>query len=443
MRVESFSKYCSPRYPVPPHPLILSMKRRQLLQAGIATASTLVTVGSHGWLVESAAQGLTTSALRPKRLIVIFLRGAVDGLNVVIPYQEAAYYQARSTIAIPQPGKAGGAIDLDGQFGLHPALAAVMPLWQARSLAFVHSAGSPDPTRSHFEAQAKMESGITDAQKSSDGWMNRLLSSLAGSNPIQAVNVGNTTPRILTGSMPVATLALGKGAYRSQAIDKPQVAAAFDRLYSGKDVTSQTYHEGRLARQALLTDLDAETKMANNGAPLPNGFARDAQRLGQIVRQDGRVALGFMALGGWDTHVNQGASQGQLARNLTQLGQGLAALQTTLGATYAETTIVVMSEFGRTVHENGNGGTDHGHGNVMWVLGGNVQGGKVYGDWRGLAGAQLYQGRDLAVTTDFRDVIATVLERHLQLPDAKLTHILPGYQPWQKQGSVVNKLIWQ
>ncbi len=409
------------------------MKRRQLLQGGMASASTLVTVGSHGWFVKTAAQSLMAKPLGAKRLIVIFLRGAVDGLNVVVPYQEAAYYQARPTIAIPQPGKAGGAIDLDGQFGLHPALAALMPLWQSRSLAFVHSAGSPDPTRSHFAAQVQMESGITAEQKTSDGWMNRLLSSLSGSNPIQAVNVGNTTPQILTGRMPVASLALGKGALRAQAIDRPQVAAAFDRLYRGNDATSQIYREGRMARQALLSDLDAETKMANNGAPLPNGFARDAQRLAQIMRRDGRVALGFMALGGWDTHVNQGASQGQLARNLTQLGQGLAALPTALGSTYTETTIVVMSEFGRTVQENGNGGTDHGHGNVMWVLGGTVQGGKVYGDWRGLNAAQLYQGRDLAVTTDFRDVIATVLERHLQLPDAKLSHILPGYQPLQKQ----------
>jgi uncharacterized protein (DUF1501 family) len=411
-------------------PFLLSpMNRRQLLQAGIASASTLVTVGSHGWWVN--AQGLNASD-RPKRLIVIFLRGAVDGLNVVIPYREATYYQARPQIAIPQPGKAGGAIDLDGQFGLHPSLAALMPLWQARSLAFVHSAGSLDPTRSHFAAQDFMERGVISGQKLQDGWMNRLLGELTGQNPIQAINVGNLTPRILIGPRPVATLALQKGTLRAQAIDKPQVAAAFDRLYRGNDAVSQTYREGRVARQALLTDFDAEMNMANNGAPLPNGFARDAQRLGQIMNQDPRVALAFMALGGWDTHVNQGASQGQLARNLTQLGQGLATLKTTLGSTYADTTILVMSEFGRTVRENGNGGTDHGHGNVIWVLGGPVQGGKVYGDWRGLAGAQLHEGRDLAVTTDFRDVIAAVLERHWQLPDAKLNQILPGYQPLQK-----------
>ncbi len=398
------------------------MKRRQLLQAGLVSASTLIAVGSHGWFTRSTAQGAN-----PKRLIVIFLRGAVDGLNVVVPYRETTYYEARPTIAIPQPGQTNGAIGLDGQFGLHPALASILPLWQQGNLAFVHSSGSLDPTRSHFDAQDNMERAGT--QTVHDGWMNRLLGSLSGSNPIQAINVGDVTPRILSGRMPVATLALGRGAARPISLDKPQIAAAFDRLYAGHDRQSRAYQEGRVARKALLSDLDAETKMANNGAPLPNGFASDAQRLAQIMNKDPRVALAFMALGGWDTHVNQNA---QLARNLDQLGKGLATLQTTLGATYADTTILVMSEFGRTVHENGDRGTDHGHGNVMWLMGGGVRGGKVYGDWQGLTSDRLYQQRDLAITTDFRDVIATVLERHLQLPDSKLAQILPDYQPLQK-----------
>ncbi len=405
------------------------MKRRHLLQAGIA--STVVAVGTHGWFARSNAQNAPSSA-NPKRLIVIFLRGAVDGLNVVVPYRETAYYEARPTIAIPQPDKDGGALNLDDQFGLHPALASVLPLWQQGSLAFVHSSGSPDPTRSHFDAQDNMERGAPGTPTVHDGWMNRLLGSLSGSNPIQAVNVGDLTPRILSGRMPVATLAIGRGAARPLSIDKPQIAAAFDRLYTRNDSVSQAYREGRVARKALLADLEAETKIANNGAPLPYGFASDAQRLAQIMNKDPRVALAFMALGGWDTHVNQGNTQGQLARNLEQLGKGLATLQSTLGSTYADTTILVMSEFGRTVQENGDRGTDHGHGNVMWLLGGTVRGGKVYGDWRGLASDQLYQGRDLAVTTDFRDVIATVLERHLQLPDDKLNQLLPSYQPLQK-----------
>jgi uncharacterized protein (DUF1501 family) len=410
------------------------MHRRQFLQhTGFVAASTLTAVGIHSWVARSFAQASRTpQGLESKRLIVIFLRGAVDGLNVVIPYREAAYYEYRPKIAIPQPGKENGALDLDGQFGLHPALAPLMPLWQQKSLAFIHSSGSPDATRSHFEAQDNMESGTPGLSATPDGWMNRLLGVMSGRNPIQAVNVGNTTPRILAGRVPVATLALGKGAARPLPLDRPQVAAAFDSLYSSNDALSQAYKEGRIARKALLSDLEAETKMANNGAPLPNGFASDARRLAQIMVKDNRVKLGFMALGGWDTHVNQGASQGQLARNLEQLGKGLAMLQTTLGSAYQDTTILVMSEFGRTAHENGNGGTDHGHGNVMWAMGGGVHGGKVYGDWRGLSPEQLHEKRDLAVTTDFRDVIAAVLERHLNLSDPTLNRILPSYRPLQK-----------
>jgi uncharacterized protein (DUF1501 family) len=411
------------------------MNRRHFLQqAGFAAASTLAAVGTHGWVARSLAQSSASPrSPEPKRLIVIFLRGAVDGLNVVVPYRETAYYQNRPRIAIPQPGKEGGALDLDGQFGLHPALTVLMPLWQQKSLAFVHASGSPDPTRSHFEAQDNMERGTLGlAAATQDGWMNRLLGVMSGRNPIQAVNVGNATPRILAGRIPVATLAPGRNAAKPLPLDKPKVAAAFDSLYSSNDSLSQAYREGRLARKAILSNLDAETKMANNGAPLPNGFASDARRLAQIMVKDARVKLGFMALGGWDTHVNQGASQGQLARNLEQLGKGLGALQTTLGSAYQDITILVMSEFGRTAHENGDGGTDHGHGNMMGIMGGGVQGGKVYGDWRGLSPDQLHENRDLAITTDFRDVIAAVLERHLKLPDAKLNQVLPSYQPLQK-----------
>jgi uncharacterized protein (DUF1501 family) len=409
------------------------MNRRHFIQqTGFTAASTLAAIGTHGWIARSFAQGsASTQSLEPKRLIVIFLRGAVDGLNVVIPYRETAYYQNRPRIAIPQPGKEGGALDLDGQFGLHPALATLIPLWQQKSLAFVHASGSLEPTRSHFEAQDNMETGVPGAH-AQDGWMNRLLTTMTGQNPVQAVNVGSTTPRILSGRASVATLALGRGAARAIALDKPQVATAFDNLYSSNDVLSKAYKEGRFARKALLSDLDAETKMANNGAPLPNGFAGDARRLAQVMVKDARVKLGFMAIGGWDTHVNQGASQGQLARNLEQLGKGLGALQATLGSAYQDTAILVMSEFGRTAHENGDGGTDHGHGNIMGVMGGSINGGKVYGDWRGLSSEQLHENRDLAITTDFRDVIATVLERHLMLSDAKLNQVLPNYRPLQK-----------
>jgi uncharacterized protein (DUF1501 family) len=245
--------------------------------------------------------------------------------------------------------------------------------------------------------------------------------------------VGDVTPKILSGPMSVATLASGRKARAPMPLDQPHIAAAFDRLYNTRDPLSKAYREGKAARKAILNDLETEMTQADNGAPSPIGFSSDAQRLAQIMRKDPRVSLAFMALGGWDTHVNQGAS---LTRNLTQLGQGLKMLQTTLGKTYENTTILIMSEFGRTVQENGTRGTDHGHGNVMWLMGGNVAGGKVHGDWRGLNRSQRYENRDLAVTTDFRDVIATVLEQHLQLPDTQLAQLLPGYQPLQQNLSL-------
>ncbi|KGF72889.1 hypothetical protein DO97_04085 [Neosynechococcus sphagnicola sy1] len=398
------------------------MNRRHFLQqAGLLTASSVFSIGLHGW-------ALRTEAASRQRLVVIFLRGAVDGLNVVVPYQESTYYSARPNIAIPQPGKPEGALNLDGQFGLHPALNPLMPLWQNRSLAFVQACGSPDPTRSHFDAQDYMETGILGNKRASDGWMNRLLQVLPDHSPTQALNLGATMPRILTGKMPVANLPLGKGAINTLPLDRPQVSNAFDRLYSGSDPLSQAYQEGQRARKTLLTDLNSEMIMANNGAPLPDqGFNQDMRRLAHLMVSDASIQLAFLSLGGWDTHVNQGSNNGLLAGHLRALGSGLTTLAQGLGSVYRETVILVISEFGRTVHENGNRGTDHGHGNVLWAMGGRVQGGKVYGQWPGLATAQLYEGRDLAVTTDFRDPIASVLTQHLHLDRGKITQIFPGY----------------
>lgn len=399
-------------------------RRRFLQQLGLISGGTLVAIGFHGWAARSAI-----SDSKPKRLIVVFLRGAVDGLNVVIPYSESGYYDARSLIAIAPPNEANGALDLDGSFGLHPALNSVIPLWKQGSLAFVHACGSPDATRSHFDAQDYMESGTPGIKTTQDGWMNRLLSLMPSPSPIQAVNVGATMPRILTGSRAVATLPGSREANRSLPIDRPQISEAFNQLYSGNDKLSKAYQEARAARQQIMSNLDQEMMQANNGAPSPSGFARDTQQLARLMVKDSSVQLAFMALGGWDTHINQGGVTGQLARNLKSLGEGLANLSQGLGNIYADTAVVVMSEFGRTVHENGNGGTDHGHGNVMWLMGGNIKGGKVYGKWPGLAQAQLHEGRDLAVTTDFRDILASVLSRHLQLDERKINQIFPKYSP--------------
>ncbi|MBE9011018.1 DUF1501 domain-containing protein [Pseudanabaenaceae cyanobacterium LEGE 13415] len=403
------------------------MHRRHFLKAGLCSASTFIAISADSWAFRSNAQSSNN-----QRLIVVFLRGAIDGLSVIVPYRETLYYEARPRIAIPQPGKEGGAIALDDRFGLHPSLATLMPLWNQKTLAFVQSCGSPNNTRSHFDAQDYMESGTPGTKSTPEGWMNRLLSTLSGRNPIQAVNVGTTTPRILAGQMPVATLASGRRATNRLVLDRPQVSQAFDRLYSNTDTLSQSYQEGKAARQALMQDLETEMQMANNGAALPDRLAVDAQRLARVMVRDARVELGFLAVGGWDTHINQGSERGQLANRLQALGRGLATLQQELGSAYNQTTILVMSEFGRTVRENGNGGTDHGHGNVMWVMGGRVRGGQLYGEWRGLEANQLNEGRDLPVVTDFRDVVISVLERQMALKDQQLNRVFPNYRPAQK-----------
>ncbi len=212
------------------------------------------------------------------------------------------------------------------------------------------------------------------------------------------------------------------------ALDRPVIANVFDKLYTGNNELGKTYREGRAMRGQLLSDLQKDMMEADNGAPTSAGFPTDARLLAKMIKQDSNIKLAFLALGGWDTHVNQGSSQGQLANHLSPLGEGLAVLVRELGSEFANTTILVMSEFGRTVKENGNGGTDHGHGNVMWLLGGPIGGGKVYGRWPGLDEIDLYQGRDLDVTTDFRSVASLILEQHLGLKNAQLRHVFPDFQ---------------
>jgi uncharacterized protein (DUF1501 family) len=404
------------------------MRRRQFISA-LGAGAVLIPIGRSGFAAVPTAPAETR-----KKLIVIFQRGAVDGLSVVVPYAEYNYYQYRSSIALARPGQPGGAIDLDGRFGLNPALSSVMPLWRNGTLAFVHAAGSPDATRSHFDAQDFMESGTPGRKGTPDGWMNRLLGALPQggqvSGPTRAVSIGPVLPRIYAGPMSVANIASGRAATRETVLDRPQVGNAFDQLYKGDDRLSKAYQDGRSAQREVMASIDEgsdskEMNAASNGAPLPNGFPDDAARLATLMRRDERVQLAFMAVGGWDTHANQGGEKGQLANRLQPFGQGIAALADGLGPVYADTTIVVISEFGRTARQNGNGGTDHGHGNVIWLLGGPVAGGKVHGEWPGLEENHLYQGRDLAVTTDFRQVLAQIVERHLQLSDGRLHDVFP------------------
>ena len=396
------------------------MNRRDFLR--LSAGTSLLPFGATAWAV--TAEG------GPKRLIVIFLRGAVDGLNVVVPYAEETYHEVRPTIAIGRPGTDQGALPLNDGFGLHPALAGLLPLWSDRKLAFVHAAGSPDTTRSHFEAQLFIENGTPGDSTTQDGWMNRLLMALPEPRgPTDAVSVGPTMPQILRGRLPVANLPLGREAARPMPLDRPEVRRAFDRLYAGNDPLSEAYRRGQAVRAELIGDLAAEMRQADNGAPPPNGFPLEAAWLARLIRRERGIRLAFASLGGWDTHVNQGRGKGQLANRLQPLADGLVALAKGLGSDWDDTVVAVISEFGRTVRENGNGGTDHGHGNVVWVMGGAVHGGRVYGDWPGLAKAQLYQGRDLAVTTDYRSVFAAILERHLGLADRQLAQIFPGLPP--------------
>ena len=411
------------------------MQRRDFLNSLAAGAGLVIPLGRHAWAATNpnaaAGTGTSTSATS-RKLIVIMLRGAVDGLNVVAPVGDANYARLRPGIALAQPGADGGALRLDGYFGLHPALAPLLPLWEQKKLAFVHASGSPDATRSHFDAQDYMESATPGVKSTADGWMNRLVGALPGTaSPTRALSIGPVMPRILSGRAAAVNLANGAAGTKANVLDRPAVARAFDQLYAGNARFGRAYQEGKDAHQEMMTAaggdnaMASEMQMADGVAPLPNGFPDDAARLANLMRNDPNIQLAFVALGGWDTHASQGAAKGQLANRLTPLGLGLEVLARRLGPLFDDTTIVVMSEFGRTARENGNGGTDHGHGNAMWLLGGGVAGGRVLGDWQGLADGALHEGRDVPVTTDFRTVLAQVAERHLRLSDKQLVQVFP------------------
>jgi uncharacterized protein (DUF1501 family) len=410
------------------------MLRRQLLHFGAYTLAGLPVS-----LVR--AQGS-----KSRKLVVVMLRGAVDGLSVVAPYGERAYATERPGIAIAAPGAEGGLYKLDNLFGLHPALSPLKKHWDASALAFVHASGSPDPTRSHFDAQDYLESGTPGRKSTPDGWMNRLLGALPGEpTPTRAISQGSTPPRIFAGPAPVASLGLGPKALSHRAIDDPAMQGGLARLYASDATLSATLRdttEGRGDMARSMATVDREPKAmdpsADAGAQSARSFAADARRLGQLIRKDAHTQLAFTAVGGWDTHVNQGGAQGQLANKLAALGEGLDALATGLGDTLSDTVIVVMSEFGRTVRQNGTGGTDHGRGNVMWLLGGPVAGGQVLGEWPGLDNKALAEGRDLAVRTDFRQVLAPLLQRHLGLSEAGLAQVLPDAPTgWAQAGRIL------
>jgi uncharacterized protein (DUF1501 family) len=369
-----------------------------------------------------------------KQFVVLFQRGAADGLNIVVPFAEPNYYRLRPSIAIPQPNRGNNgdsAIDLDGYFGLHPSLAPLATLFHKNQLAIVHAAGSPDPTRSHFDAQDFMESGTPGVKATEDGWLDRVLQTIPeeSASPFRAVAMGQNLPRMLRGSAGAIALPdLKQFKVMPQSAAMANVAeGGFEAMYA-QSVDHALHGTGTETFEAidLLRKVDASKFPAENGAQYPTSrLGQSIQQIGQLIKAQIGVEVLFVDCGGWDNHVNEGGAQGQLANLLKDLGQGLAAFHQDLGDRMADIVVVTMSEFGRTAKENGNRGTDHGHANCMFVMGGDVKGGQVYGKWPGLEEHQLNEGRDLALTTDFRSVVGEVLTRHIGVKD--LAPVFPGF----------------
>jgi uncharacterized protein (DUF1501 family) len=380
------------------------------------------------------------STARRKILITIFQRGAVDGLNMVVPFGEREYYAARPSIAIPRPNDPQGAVDLDGFFGLHPRLAPLKPLWDAHQLAIVHASGSPDGTRSHFDAQDYMETATPGVKSTSDGWLNRYLHARdhAEATPFRAVALAAQLPRSLQGNEPALAIGqIGQFGIRGGGQSTDMLQASFESEYAAAadSVLNRTGGEAFDAIK-MMKAADPSKYQPENGAEYPRSAFGDALRqIAQLVKADVGLEVAFAELGGWDTHVNQGSAVGQLAQRLDDFSRGIAALARDLGDRMGDTIILTMSEFGRAVSENGNRGTDHGHGNAMFIIGGqNIRGGKIYGRWPGLAREQRYEGRDLAVTTDFRAVFAEVVRVHLGVTDTRT--IFPGFNDAGRLGFV-------
>ena len=365
---------------------------------------------------------------RKKILIAIFQRGAVDGLNVVVPHGEAPYYSLRPSIAIPRPdGTEKSAIDLDGRFGLHPSLKALKPLWDGRQLAIIEAVGSPDPTRSHFDAQDYMESGTPGLKATYDGWLNRALRPEAQASPLRAISLGPDLPRTLRGK----NEALAVDNINDFQVKDARLAATFESMY-GTTADQVLNGTGRETFEAIkiMQSIQKAPYSPGNGARYPGGrLGQSLQQIARIIKADVGLEVAFTDVGGWDTHVNEVGPQphtGQLSNLLRDFGDALAAFSQDMGDRMADITVVTMSEFGRTVKENGDRGTDHGHANVMFVLGGEVRGGRVYGDWPGLEREQLYEGRDLNVTTDFRGVLSELVMK--QMGNREIGSVFPGFK---------------
>lgn len=425
----------------------MNLSRRVFLkQGGLALASVgLAPTLGPLFLRRTAFAAETPKLGHPKVLVCLFQRGAVDGLSMVVPHGDPHYYQHRTTglggIAIPNTGD-GKVVDLDGFFGLHPALSPLKPLYDAGHLAAIQAVGSPNATRSHFDAQDYMESGAPGDKSVRDGWLARTVAHCPEdrarrSKLFQAVSMTPQVPRSLQGdaealAIPdLRTFGVGAGATLALSAggNSPDASGGFEALYD-QAVGDALHGAGKESFEAvkMLSGIRAAQYAPAHGAQYPRGrFGDSLQQIAQLIKANVGVEVAFAESGGWDTHAGQGGAQGQLARRLEEFGQGLAALYMDLGDRMSDVVILTMSEFGRTVRQNGTGGTDHGHATCFLALGGTVHGGKVLGHWPGLAPEQLNEDRDLALTTDFRDVFGEIAAKHLGVRD--LAAVFPGYKP--------------
>jgi len=400
----------------------MTTRRLFLKSSGLA----MFGVGAAPLWLARAADG---PSARKKVLVAVFQRGAVDGLNVVVPFGEKNYYALRPSIAIPPP-QAGteAVVDLDGFFGLHPSLAALKPLFDASQLAIVHAVGSPDPTRSHFDAQDYMESGTPGRKATPDGWLNRALPNVSDDrkSPVRAVSLGPSLSRALRGRNDAVAI----NNLNDFKVREADGAATFESMYAST-LDQMLKGTGRETFDAvkLMQSIQARPYTPANGAKYPGGrLGQSLMQIARLIKADVGLEVAFTDVGGWDTHVNevgQTPGAGQLANLLGNFGQALAAFHQDLGDRIEDVAVVTMSEFGRTAKENGNRGTDHGHANVMFAFGGAIRGGKVYGEWPGMAPEQLYENRDLALTTDFRDVLGELVAKHLG--NRQLAGVFPDY----------------
>ena len=393
---------------------------------------------SLGFAPTFLARTVAAADARRRVLITIFQRGAVDGLNMIVPHGERAYYTARPTLAIARPGgSSDAAVDLDGFFGLHPRLAPLKPFFDARQMAIVHACGSPDGTRSHFDAQDYMETATPGVKSTQDGWLNRYLHAREhqAATPFRAVALAPQLPRALQGLEPA--LAIGQIAqFGIRGGGGDMVQSSFESEYAAA-ADSVLHSTGREAFDAIkmLQSANLGQYTPANGAEYPRSpFGEALKQIAQLIKADVGLEVAFAESGNWDHHVNEGAAVGILANRLDDLARGVSALVRDLGDRMQDVVVLTMSEFGRAVAENGNRGTDHGHGNAMMIIGGPVRGGKVYGRWPGLAQEQRYDGRDLSVTTDFRSVFAEVVHGHLGLADTR--PVFPGFTATSTLGFV-------